>query len=82
MSQDIGLFVLDVDASDFAVGAVLQQKQEGVLQVIGYSSCIFKSCERKYCITWKELAAMVFGLQQYRQYLLGRHFVIRSECIH
>ena len=33
----------------------------------------------KYCITRKELAAIIFGLKQYRQYLLGRQFVVRSD---
>ena len=65
MPQDSGLFVLAVDASNFAFGAVLQQEQDGILRVIGYSSRVFNSCERKYCITQKELSAMVFGLKQY-----------------
>jgi hypothetical protein len=78
-SQDVGVYVLDVDASDIAVGAVLQQEQNGLLRVIGYASRTFNHCERKYCITRKELAAVIFGLKQYRQYLLGRHFVIRSD---
>ena len=81
MSQDAGTFVLDVDASDLAVGAVLQQEQGDLLRVIGYSSCTFNKCEQKYCITRKELAAVVFGLKQYRQYLLGRHFLIRSDHV-
>ena len=79
MSQDIGLYMLNVDASDFAVGAVLQQEQGGELRVIGYASRAFNSCERKYCIICKELAAMIFGLKQYHQYLLGRHFRICSD---
>ena len=78
MSQDEGLFVLDVDASDLAVGAVLQQEQGEMLRVIGYSSRTFNTCEKKYCITRKELAAVVFGLKQYRQYLLGRHLDRKS----
>ena len=81
MSQDTGMFVLDVDASDSAVGAVLQQEQGNLLRVIGYSSRTFNACERKYCITRKELAVVVFGLKQYRQYLLGRHFLIRSDHV-
>src|SRR5665811_2015512 len=32
-----------------------------------------------YCITRKELAGIIFGLNQYRQYLLGRHFTIRTD---
>ena len=38
MSQDVEMFVLDVDASDLAVGAVLQQVQGEALWVIGYAS--------------------------------------------
>ena len=79
MSQDEGLFVLDVDASDFAVRAVLQQEQDGTLKMIGYSSRTFNACEKKYCITRKELAAIIFGLKQYRQYLLGRKFLVRFD---
>ena len=78
MSQDKGTFVLDVDASDFAIGAVLQQEQEGILRVIGYASRTFNVREKKYCITRKKLAVMDFGLNQYRLYI-GRHFVVRSD---
>ena len=81
MSQDVGTFILDVDASDLAVGAVLQQEQGDLLRVIGYSSRTFNKCEQKYCITRKEPAAVVFRLKQYRQYLLGRHFLIRSDHV-
>ena len=35
--------------------------------------------ESKYETTRKKLLAMVFGLKQCRQYLLGRHFVIRTD---
>src|SRR5258708_7564942 len=79
MSTDEGRYVLDVDASDCAVGAVLQQEQNGQLKVIGYSSRTFNACERKYCITRKELAGLVFGLKQYRQYLLGRKSLVRTD---
>ena len=60
MSQDEGMFVLDVNASDFAMEAVLQQVQGNALRVIGYSSHIFSACEKKYCITRKKLAAIGF----------------------
>ena len=32
-----GKYVIDTDASDFAMGAVLQQEQHGTLRVIAYS---------------------------------------------
>ena len=61
------------------MGAVIQQEQEGMLRVIGYVSKIFNNCELKYCITRKELAAIIFRLKQYRQYLLGRKFIVQSD---
>jgi len=79
MSQDTGPYTLDVNASNWAAGAVLQQKQDGLLRVIGYASKAFTGTEKQYCITLKELAAMVFGLKHYRQYLLGKKFVIRTN---
>jgi len=79
MSQVQGNYTLDVDASNWAAGAVLQQEQDGLLRVIGYASKAFTGTEKRYCITRKELAAMVFGLKHYRQYLLGRKFVIRTD---
>src|SRR5258708_31337360 len=79
MSRDQGGFVRDVDASNWAAGAVLQQEQGGQLRVIGYASRTFDKCEIRYCITRKELAALIFGLKHFRQYLLGRHFKIRSD---
>ena len=79
MSTENGEFVLDVDASNWAAGAVLQQEQEGQLRVIGYASRTFDKCEIRYCITRKELAALIFGLKHYRQYVLGRKFRLRSD---
>jgi len=79
MSQDTGDFMLDVNASNWAVGAVLQQEQEGLLRVIGYASKTFNAADQRYCIRRKELAGMIFGLKHYRQYLLGRQFTIRFD---
>jgi len=79
MSQDEGQFVLNVDASEAAAGAVLQQRQSQELKVIGYASRIFNDCERNYCVTKRELAALVFGRKHYRQYFFGRKFLIRTD---
>jgi len=79
MSQDKGAYMLDVDASNRAAGAVLQQEQGGMLCVIAYASKAFTGAEKRYCITRKELAAMIFGIKNYRKYLLGRKFFIRTD---
>jgi len=59
--------------------AVLKQEQEELLRVIGYASKAFTGTEKRYCITRKELAAMVVGLKHYPQYLLDRKFIIRID---
>jgi len=45
MSQDVGAYTLDIDASNWAAGAVFQQKQVGLLRVIGYASKAFTGAE-------------------------------------
>jgi len=70
--RDEGQYVLDTDASDTALGAVLQQEQDGQLRMIGYASRALTNAERRYCITSKELLGEVYGLKKYRQHLLGR----------
>jgi len=54
-----------MDASDTALGTVLQQQQDGQLRVIGYASRALTNAERHYCITRKELLGVVYGLKKY-----------------
>jgi len=35
--------------------------------------------EHNYDVTRRELLAVVFGLKTFRQYILGRHFIIRVD---
>jgi len=77
--HDEGQYVLDTDASDQALGAVLQQEQDGQLRVIGYASRALTNAERRYCITRKELLGVVYSLKKYRQHLLGRPIVVRTD---
>jgi len=68
--------VLDTDASDTALGAVLQQEQGGKLHVIGYASRTLSTAETRYCITRRELLGVVFGLKKYQQHLLGGPIIV------
>src|SRR5271166_3233579 len=79
MPIDDVVYYLDTDASDIGLGAVLSQMQDGVERPIAYASRSLNNAERIYCTTRKELLAVVYGLKQYRQYLLGRPFVIRTD---
>jgi len=47
--------------------------------VIAYASRALDAREISYCITRKELLAIVYFLKQFKQYLLGRKFTIRTD---
>ena len=79
MPRDEGDFILDTDASDLAMGAVLSQIQDGRETVIAYASKVLKPAELHYCTTRKELLAVMYGLTEFRHYLLGRAFKIRTD---
>jgi len=74
-----GQYILNTDASDTALGAILQQQQDGQLRVIGYASRALSNAERHYCIMHKELLGVVYGLKKYRQHLLGWPIVVRTD---
>ena len=76
---DDGEYVLDTDASSTALGAVLHQRQSGQLHVIAYASRVLSKAEQNYNTTRRELLAVIFGFKQFRQFLLGRHFLLRID---
>ena len=72
-------FILDTDASGTSIGAVLSQIQDGHERVISYASRRLTKSERRYCVTRKELLAVVFFTKYFKHYLLGRKFLIRTD---
>ena len=81
MPMDDDEFTLDTDASDFAIGAVLSQKQDGVEKVVAYASRALDRREQNYCVTRKELLAVVNFFKVFKQYLLGRRFRVRTDHV-
>ena len=77
--RDGGKFTLDIDASDFAMGAVLSQEQNGEERVIAYASKTLSSEQQNYCATKKELLSVVTFVEHFRQYLYGTAFTIRTD---
>ena len=72
-------FILDTDASAYGMGAVLSQVQGGQERVIAYGSKSLTKEERRYCVTRRELLAVVYFVKYYRHYLYGSRFTIRTD---
>ena len=70
--RDLALpFVLDTDASNVSSGAVLAQVTPGGERVVTYYSRTFNKAERRYCVTRRELLALVSAIRHFKYYLGG-----------
>src|SRR3954469_4192835 len=74
-------WVLEVDASDFALGAVLGQEQEEDMEVhpVYFWSRQLSSAERNYSVTDRECLAVVASCVKLRPYLLGGRVLIVGD---
>jgi len=71
--NDKDLFKLSTDASNFATGAILLQKdmQTNLWHLVAFFSKSLDIHERNYEIYDKELLAVIQGLEEYRHHLEG-----------
>lgn len=72
-------FILDTDASNQGIGGVLSQEINGQEKVVAYFSKIMKKPERNYCVTRKELLAVVESVKHFHKYLYGQKFLLRTD---
>ena len=72
-------FIVDTDASNDAAGAVLSQCQGGEERAIAYYSKTFSMPQRNYCVTRRELLAVVMAVNHFRPYLYGKKFKLRTD---
>jgi hypothetical protein len=56
------------DASNVGMGSVLSQVQDGQEKVISYYSKSFNKAKRKYCVTRRELLAVVTSIKNFHHY--------------
>ncbi|GFV74441.1 retrovirus-related Pol polyprotein from transposon 297 [Trichonephila clavipes] len=72
-------FILDTDASNESVEAVLSQEIDGQERVVAYWSKCLSKPERNYCVTRKELLAIVKAIEHFHHYLYGQKFLLRTD---
>ena len=72
-------FILDTDASNYGIGAVLSQLQDGHERVIAYASRTLNRAEQNYCVTRREMLEIVNFLKHFRHYLYGQEILVRTD---
>ena len=76
-------FIIETDASDFALGAILSQYQDdGLLHPVAFYSRKFSSSEINYDVYDKELLAIITAFEQWWHYLDGAQHKITIYCDH
>ena len=61
------------------MGAVLGQRKEKIFKTIYYASRTFNEAQENYSTTEKEMLAIVFACEKFRQYILGSHVIIHTD---
>lgn len=73
-------FVIETDASDFGVGAVLLQRDDNdVLHPLAYESKKLSSTEKGYPIQERELLAVLHALRTWRCFVDGANYVVYTD---
>lgn len=73
-------FILTTDASDYAIGATLSQRdEEGYERVIAFISRTLKGAEKNYFTTEKELLAIIWALKKFISYIQGARIIVRTD---
>jgi RNA:NAD 2'-phosphotransferase (TPT1/KptA family) len=73
-------FVLITDASQKATGYILNQiGSDGQERIVACGGRSLRKAEQNYTITELELLSVVEAINKYRHYLLGKHFIIKSD---
>ena len=72
-------FEVMCDASNFAIGSVLGQRENGKPHIVCYARKTLNEAQRNYTTTEKELFAVVYALDKFRAYLVGSDIVIFTD---
>ncbi|KAI5707546.1 hypothetical protein M8J77_004691 [Diaphorina citri] len=71
--------ILQTDASGLGLAATLYQEEDGKKMIITNASCKLNATQRNYHINEQECLAVVWGINKFKSYLDGRHFILRTD---
>ena len=72
-------FILQTDASDKAVGAVLMQEHDDQKFPVAYASKKLLPREKNYSVIERECLAIVWGIEKFNRYLFGVEFDLETD---
>ena len=79
-SKDLPVEIM-CNALDYAVGAVLGQRLDKKPMAICYASKTLVKAQINYTTTEKELLAVVYALEKFRPYILGRKIITYTDHV-
>ena len=72
-------FYIECDASDFAIGSQLLQKQGNLLRPLGFAGRKLTQTEQNYSVSEKELLAVVYAYDKFYHYVFGRKIIFFTD---
>jgi len=72
-------FFLDTDASGYAIGAVLSQRDGDEEYPLAFASKTLTDSKQRYCTTKRELYAVVYFMRYFQGYTKGQMVYIRTD---
>ena len=72
-------FIVDTDASDNSLGAVLSNIVDGVEYPVAFASRVLTPAECRYSTTKREALAVIQAMKWFKPYIWGTQFVIRTD---
>ena len=73
---------VETDASDYALGAILSQEENGVTRPVAFASRKMLPAELNYPVHDKEFLAIFYAFKEWRQYLEGAQVQIQVYSDH
>ena len=72
-------FIVETDASDNSLGAVLSNIVDGIEHPVAFASRVLTPVEFSYSTTKREALAVIQAMKWFKPYIWGTHFVLRTD---